>query len=123
MPRQTPAYRQAGRNDKINNMLINIKGTNLDLTPSIKEYIEMRVAPLEKYLGKSELGNDIIARVEIGRTTRHHNKGEVYRAEINIDIRNNIARAESSLDDIRAAIDDVVGKVQRQLVKYKEMKI
>jgi putative sigma-54 modulation protein len=101
-------------------MKIQIKGTNLDLTPAIKEYIEMRVAPLEKYLGKSELGADIIARVEIGRTTHHHNKGDVYRAEINIDIRKNIARAESMGEDVRACIDETVDKLQRQLVKYKE---
>lgn len=104
-------------------MQIQIKGTNLDLTPAIKEYIEMRVAPLEKFLGKSELGADIIARVEIGRTTQHHQKGEVYRAEINIDIRQNIARAESLGEDVRVCVDEVVDKIQRQLVKYKETKI
>lgn len=103
-------------------MKINIKGTNLDLTPSIKEYIEMRVIPLEKFLGDTELANDILARVEIARTTNHHNKGDVYRAEINIDIMKNIARAESVGDDIRAAIDEAASKVQRQLVKYKETK-
>ncbi len=103
-------------------MKISIKGTNLDLTPAIKEYVEMRVGPLEKFLGKSEHSADIIARVEIGRTTHHHQKGDIYRAEINIDIKKNIARAESVSEDIRAAIDEVADKVGRQLVKYKETK-
>ncbi len=104
-------------------MQIQIKGTNLDLTPAIKEYIEMRVVPLEKYLGDSELASDIIARVEIGRTTHHHHKGDVYRAEINIDMTQNIARAESVSEDVRAAIDEAVDKAARQLVKHKETKL
>lgn len=103
-------------------MIINIKGTNLDLTPAIKEYIEMRVAPLEKYLGKTELGTDITARVEIGRTTRHHGKGDVYRAEINFDTTQNIARVEKEGDDVRATIDEAVSALKNSLVKYKEKK-
>lgn len=104
-------------------MLINIKGTNLDLTPAIKEYIEMRINPLERFLGKAEFGSDIIARVEIARTTEHHHKGDVFRAEVNVDISaKNIARAESVSEDIRAAIDEAAGKLQRQLVRHKEIK-
>jgi ribosomal subunit interface protein len=103
-------------------MILNIKSTNLDLTPAIKEYIEMRVGPLERYLGKTELGSDVIARVEISRTTRHHGKGDVYRAEINIDVGKNIARVERIGEDVRAMIDEVVEALKQVLVKYKEKK-
>lgn len=103
-------------------MIIHIKGTNLDLTPAIKEYIETRVAPLGKYLGTSELGSDVIARVEISRTTRHHGKGDVYRAEINIDVTQNIARVEREGGDVRAMIDEAVEALKQILVKHKEKK-
>ena len=101
-------------------MKINIKGTDLLLTPSIKEYIEMRVAPLEKYLGATDEGDGILAHVEISRTTRHHGKGDVYRTEINIDVNKNIARAEQTGEDIRATIDEASLAIKHALVKYKE---
>ena len=101
-------------------MKIHIKGTNLDITPSIREYIEMRVAPLEKYMGKAELGADIKALVEIGRISKHHGKGDVYRTEINIDITQNVARVEKMGEDVRATIDAAVTALKGVLVKYKE---
>ncbi len=101
-------------------MKIQIKGTNLDLTPSIKEYIENKISGLEKFIKSIEIGTEAIARVEIGRTTRHHVKGDVFRAEVNIDLTQNIARAEHTDADVRTSIDMVYGKLKNILSKQKD---
>ncbi len=102
-------------------MNIQIKSTNLDLTPSIKEYIEKRIGALAKFVARyEENGTELLARVEVARTTNHHHKGDVYYAEVNIDNSQNIARAECENSDIRAAIDKAEDILKRQLVKRKE---
>lgn len=103
-------------------MKITIKGTNLDLTPSIKEYIENKISGLEKFMKAVVEGTEAMARVEIARTTKHHAKGDVFRAEVNIDLTQNIARAEHEDVDVRTAIDMVANKLKNMLVKQKEKK-
>lgn len=102
-------------------MKIKIKGTGLNLTPAIQEYIEDKIGALEKFVQSIERdGGELLARVEIARTTRHHEHGDVFRAEVNIDRGKNIARAEHEDYDIRVAIDHVHTVLKRLLVKYKE---
>ena len=64
-------------------MNINLKATNFELTPAIREYAEKKVKGLEKFRRMDE---SVQAWVEVGRTTAHHLKGDVYRAEIQIHI-------------------------------------
>jgi len=62
-------------------MKINIKTTNISLTPAISEYIEKRIGSLDKFYKKEE---DIVINVEVGKTTEHHKSGDIFRAEINL---------------------------------------
>lgn len=101
-------------------MKIQIKGTNLTLTPSIKEYIETKLSGLEKFMKSLEEGREAVALVEIGRTTKHHAKGDIMRAEVNIDLTKNIARAEHEDVDVRTSIDMVYGKLKNILSKQKD---
>lgn len=102
-------------------MKIKIKATNLELTSAIREYIEMRIDGLAKFVKRlEENGSEVLARVEIARTSRHHEKGDVYYAEVNLDLTHNIARASREGSDIRATIDEVHDILKRMLVKKKE---
>ena len=102
-------------------MKLQIKSTNLDLTSAIREYIETKIGSLAKFVSRYEKkGAELLARVEIARTTNHHHKGDVYYAEVNIDNGQNIARAECENADIYAAIDNAQDIVKRQLIKRKE---
>ncbi len=102
-------------------MKITIKSTNLDLTPAIREYINEKIGALAKFVARyEENGSELLARVEIARTTNHHHKGDVYYAEVNIDNGKNIARAEVEDAEIHAAIDKTQDILKRQLVKLKE---
>jgi len=101
-------------------MRIIIKGTQLDLTPAIKQYIEDKIGGLEKFMAGLEKNTNVDVRVEIARTTKHHNKGEVYYAEANIDLPNNdVLRAAEEDFDVRLAIDKVKDALQRELKKWK----
>ncbi len=102
-------------------MKLELKSKNLELTLAIKEYIEMKIGSLAKLVSSIEReGMEVLARVDIVRTSNHHGKGDVYRAEVNIDAPQNIVRAEEEATDIRAAIDSVQVKLKQMLVKYKE---
>lgn len=104
-------------------MVINIKATNLDLTPSIREYAEEKIGSLNKFLERFEKEGEVEIFVEIARTTKHHKSGEVFRAEATFSLGKKVFRAEDLSEDIRLAIDEVRNKLQQEIKKYKEKKI
>ena len=102
-------------------MRIHTKATNLDLTPAITTYIEDKLGSLQKFLDSVEGGStEVLARVEIARTTKHHAKGPVYRVEVNIGLGQSLVRVEEQGYDIRAAIDVIRDVLQSKIVKFKE---
>ena len=101
-------------------MKIHIKATNFELTPAIKSYIEEKVGGLEKFIHDSD--SSIQAWVEVGLTTKHHQKGDIYRAEIQISLPHivNGVRVESEQEGLYAAIDEARDEMKRELIKVKE---
>lgn len=106
-------------------MKINIKATNLDLTPTIRNYVEKKIGELDKFVQKvgqkhrSKRGKAVYeAWVEVERTTFHHRKGDVFRAEVQIRLPGKDVRADSRKEDLHLAIDEVKDELQRQLKKY-----
>lgn len=100
-------------------MNINIKATNIDLTPAIREYAEMKIGSLSKFMERFEEGGEVKVEIEIGRTTRHHKKGDVFYAEAMIYFPKKTLRAENTGPDLRAGIDDVKDKLKAEIEKYK----
>ena len=105
-------------------MNINIKSTNIEITPAIKDYVEKRINGLEKFI-HHVVDEGVQAWVEIGRTTRHHQTGNVFRAEMQIRIPDYKpgVRAEATLDDLYAAIDKAHDELKLELEKVKNKKI
>lgn len=101
-------------------MNLKIKATNLELTPSIETYVEEKIGSLDKFLRKLETLGEFKAEVEIARTTRHHQKGKVFYAEVNLHLPKRTLRAEHEDSDIRAAVDKVKDKLKAEIAKYKE---
>jgi putative sigma-54 modulation protein len=87
----------------------------MELTDAIKEHVNEKVGSLEKYFD-----NIIEARVDVGKTTDHHQKGDVFRAEVNLQVPGTLLRAEAVEEDLYKAINEVKNELQRQLVEYKE---
>lgn len=99
--------------------IIQIYSSNLKLTRQIKEHIRRELKNLEKFYDH-RLGAGI--KVEVGRTSRHHQKGKVYRAEINLPAFGRILRTQEEAENIHTAINIVKEEIERQIKKFKERK-
>jgi len=98
-----------------------IKTKDLNLTDTIEDYLEKKLASLEKFL--SDFNQEsIITEIEVGRTTRHHQTGDIFRAEINLSINGKLFRVESERDDLYAAIDEVRDDLEQEIRKFKTKK-
>lgn len=87
-----------------------IRGKNLEVTDSIKSYIEEKIGKLDKYFEKpGELTANVIVRV----------KGKDQIVEVTIPAKKIILRGEESNDDLYASIDLVSDKLERQIKKNK----
>jgi len=99
-------------------MEISIKTKNITLNSPLEVFIQDKIGSLDKFLSEKNL----LAEVEISKTTKHHNKGDVFRAELQIELPQKLLRAESTMEDLRMAIVDVKDKFQVQIKKYNETK-
>ena len=101
-------------------MKINIKATNFELTPSLKEYAEEKLGTLEKFIQKFAAEGVAEIWLEVARTTRHHHKGEnLFMAEADLRLPNRILRGEEYAEEIHAAIDRVRDTLRLEIEKYK----
>ena len=98
-------------------MKINIKATNISLTPAISEYIEKKINTLNKFYKEDE---EIIINVEVGKTTEHHKSGDIFRAEIHIRPRGNEYYASAETEDLYASIDQVKNNIVRELTSTRK---
>jgi len=100
-------------------MIINIKVKNFELTSSIKEYIEIKLKYLEKFLVKELEEGSVMIDFEVAKTTRHHKKGNIFYAEANLKIMGTVLRAEKTSDDLLAAIDKVKDILAEEIKRFK----
>ena len=98
-------------------MKINLKATKLEMTDAIRGYVQERMDVLEKYLGKTKLVN---CDVEVERIVSGQNKGDVFRAEVNMQVPHELLRVEKSENDLYKAIDKVRDHLEDVIVKYRE---
>jgi len=98
--------------------MINIKATNIDLTNSIKKYVNKRLSQVKKF-GRS---GQISGFIEVGKMTNHHNKGEVFKAEFNITLNGDNFFTVSEKEDLYLAIDDAKEEIIRQITETKSKK-
>ncbi len=102
-------------------MQINIKATNLEYTQAIKDYIQTKMEMLERYTGTKV--KVINFDFEIEKTIGNQNKGEIFRAEANIQVPGTILRVEKTEKDLYKAIDKVKDHLEDVIKKYKEKKL
>ncbi len=105
-------------------MKIHLECNGFALTPAIKERVERKIGALSKPLKRFEAHGDLLAYVEVGRTTKHHKNGDVFQAALNIiGLPGKIFRAENRNLNLFAALDSVKNKVWDDLVKYKRLAV
>ncbi len=101
-------------------MTLNIKTKNLELTPSIKTYIENKILPLSRFVERWEKRGSVEVNFELARTTQHHHKGDVYYAEVNLSLGGKLLRTEYSGEDIHEVVDRAKDKIKEELITYKK---
>jgi ribosomal subunit interface protein len=98
---------------------INIKTKDLELTNEIREKINEKITHIEKFLNPTD-DQEIIADVEVGKNfDSHKQKGDVFRAEINLRTNGEMFRADSKTFDIIVAIDEVAAEIVKQIRRKK----
>ena len=98
-------------------MKIKLRAKNFDITPAIDEYVSKKISTLEKFL---DTKNEVLCEVEIGRTTKHHNTGDIFKAEVNIvQPGNKQIYAVAEEIDLYTAIDVVRDEAERAIVSRK----
>lgn len=100
-------------------MKIQIKATELTLTPSLKTYIGEKLQPLARFVGRYDKEGAVEMRVEVARTTRHHKHGDVFQAEANLVLPGKMLRAVHADVDVRTAIDKMKIKLRQEIEKFK----
>lgn len=99
-------------------MIVLIHAKNLDLTPSIKSFIETKIGSLSRFLAGAEKLAEV--RVEISKPSKHHLSGFIYSAEINLKIGGRLLRAVAEHADIRTAVDFAKDELEVQIKKFKQ---
>ncbi len=93
---------------------VDIFAKNLKVTERIEEYLNKKITKLYRYL------NDIEeTRVDLTYTKSARNAADRQVAQITIRGRGYILRTEERAEDIFAAIDEAVEKMQRQISRLK----
>ena len=90
-------------------MQINLTGHHIDITPSLRNYVESKFERLERHFDNMT-NTHVILTVEKDRQ----------KAEATINVNRGQLFAESEHEDMYAAIDSLVDKLDRQVKKHKE---
>ena len=112
-------------------MKIVIKTKNLELNQSLRNFIEEKINSLEKFakilhnekyfdyfFGKGR--PKVEAWVEIGKITRHHQKGPVFRAECQMRLPKRSLRSTAEGENLKLTITEIKDELQRELKEYKK---
>ena len=92
-------------------MRYNIRGNKIDVTEAIDNYIKSKLSRLDKYLDDND---EVEAKAIISA------RGKDQKVEVTIWSGKYNIRAEESSDDLYAAMDLVIDKLERQFKKYKD---
>ena len=90
-------------------MKVMIYGKNIDVTPSLKDYVEEKVSKLEKFFEKEPMEAQVSLEVERER----------HIVEVTANVGGLILRGEEETGDMYASVDGVMDKLERQVHKYK----
>ena len=96
-------------------MKIITRGTNIDVTEAVKEYLNKKFYSFSKFLN-----DDTKIEVELKKTTNHHKTGDdIYGVDVNVLYSGKMLRAEKSSRDIYASIDLVQDELFNMLSNRK----
>lgn len=90
-------------------MQIQITGHHIDVTPALRSYISTKFERLERHFDHANGAHVILTVQKL-----------LQKAEATIQVRRGNIFADAQAEDMYAAIDDLVDKLDRQIKKHKE---
>jgi len=90
-------------------MNINITGHHLEVTPALREYVTTKLDRVIRHFDHVTATHVILSVQKLKQ-----------KAEVTVHVRGKDIYVESEDDDLYAAIDSMVDKLNRQVVKHKE---
>jgi putative sigma-54 modulation protein len=94
-------------------MNLTISGHHVELTPAIREYVQGKLERIKRHF------DHVIDIAVILTVDKPSEKEKRQRAEVNLHVRGKDLHAESIADNLYAAIDTLIDKLDRQVIKYK----
>jgi putative sigma-54 modulation protein len=95
-------------------MNLTISGHHLDVSPALRNYVTTKLDRITRHF-------DQVVDVKVILTVENQKEKERrQKAECNIHVKGNDMFAESSHADLYAAVDDLVDKLDRQVVRHKD---
>ncbi len=99
-------------------MIVTIHTTNIETTPAIKKYVESKVKSIVKFYDAV-----VSMSIDIGLTSKHHNKGKIFYAEVTIKLPKKTVRVTKEAEDLYKAIDKVRDHLKLELKETKEKRV
>lgn len=90
-------------------MNLSISGHHVDMTNALHDYVAAKMARIERHFDHV-LDAEVVLEVE---KLRH-------KAEVTVQLRGATLHAEATKEDMYAAIDCMIDKLDRQTLRYKE---
>ncbi len=90
-------------------MQVSVTGHHVEITDSLRNHVEEKISKLKRHF-------DNVVDIHVILTVEKH----VQKAEATVHISGAKLFAEDSQDDMYTAIDNMVDKLDRQIIKYKE---
>jgi len=94
-------------------MNLTISGHHLEVTPALRSYVTSKLDRITRHF-------DQVVDVKVLLSLENQKeKDKRQRAECNIRVKGNDLFAESAHEDLYAAVDDLMDKLDRQVVRHK----
>lgn len=94
-------------------MNLTISGHHLELTPALRDYVQSKLERIKRHFDHVI---DVVVILTVEKITEKERR---QKAEINLHMRGKDLHVESFAHDLYAAIDALVDKLDRQVLKYK----
>ncbi len=98
-------------------MKVVIEGKNIELTQSLKDYVNEKLTRLENHYDQIIKGHEVKVKLSVLKNPRIANSNIT---EVTIFLDGKIVRSEQASEDMYASIDLVAHKLDRQIQKYKD---
>lgn len=90
-------------------MNLNLTGNHVEITPAMREYVTTKISKITRHF-------DHVIDVSVILSVEKH----IQKAEANVHVKGKDIFVEADGDNMYASIDNLIDKLDRQVLKYKE---